>query len=303
MQHLLPVINALIVISLLCAVGMVLRRIGTFTDASIKSVSTLIMTVAQPALMISSTQFEYSPDTLIGFCQATVFIFVSLVVLILACWALGRRLKPDTRKVMPMAVSMSNIGFIGVPIIRAVYGEGEAMLYLTAFIIGFNLAAWTVGISLFTGLHRGIFRNLINPVLIAAVFGLTLFLFRIPLPGPAKECVGYLSDLNTPLCMLLLGARLADLKKQDLLDAGVWISAGLKTLAIPLLVFALCRLFGFGSLVTGVLVIGSAMPSAAMGQIMAENYGGDVYFAVKAVSISTVLSLFTIPLIQWVTGI
>lgn len=292
----LQVVDPIVMLFLLAFVGLVARRVGLMSDSTIKGITMVLMMVAQPALMIEATQKVHTPDMVGHFFVVTGMSTVFLMATQLLSYLGARRLDDNTRAVFASLSSMPNAGFIGMPIVSALYGDA-GMLYLAGFILGFNIAQWTVGLSMYTGFGVKALRNLINPVFICVVIGAALFYFDIQLTGPVRGTISHLSALNTPLAMLLLGARLEALRPRHLADGRLMAAVALKLLVFPLLMLVVLRPFGLDPLLYAVLVLTAAMPSGSNAQMFAERYDRDTQFAAKGISVTTLLCIVTLPIV------
>lgn len=301
-MNILPVVYQILMLFIIAAMGLLLRARGVFTDPVIKGVNSTVLMVTWPAMMLMTTQREFSLEVFEGF---MIVLGGSIVVLSLACalaYVLLRgRVEDRLRPVLCMLAAMPNAGYIGLPIVEAVYGDA-ATVYLAAYIVGFNIVLWTIGVSLFTGFHIGSLKGMLNPGFICAVLGTILFLLSIRLPTPILSAVNQLGALNTPLSMLLLGARMDTLRPRQLLNAKLWIVTAVKLLAMPLLVLLAARALGVSGMPLGILVLCSAMPAASAGQMLAEKYDAYVNTAATGISISTLSCIATIPLMLLLLG-
>lgn len=300
-MDIMPVIDQIIMLMLLLGVGWFLRHRGVFTDPVIKAVNALIMTITWPALMISTTQKEYTPETLRIFLYVLVGSIAILTVALICVFFIYRKKDKNTAAVMAMLCAMPNAGFFGIPIIQALYGD-MGMLYLSGYIVGFNIVLWTVGVTMYTGLNPQALKNLLNPGIVCAVLGIALFLLRIALPAPVLGTINQLSGMNTPLSMLILGARIAQLRLSYLKDSRMWLSIFIKLVALPLLALLAFRLIGATGMTLTILVCCTAMPTAAASQMMTERYGGDVLLSAKGTCVSTLCSAVTLPVMLMVTN-
>jgi len=124
-------------------------------------------------------------------------------------------------------------------------------------------------------------------------------------PGFVQKSVDIMGSVVTPLSMLVIGMRLTEVKFKDIFkDKAMLLAHGMKLIALPALLFFALRLIcltGFiepNGLVLTVIFILFAMPSAANTVMMAELFDGDSVYASVGVTVSTVLSLITIPLLS-----
>lgn len=204
------------------------------------------------------------------------------------------------RPILAMLSALPNAGFMGLPIIEAVYGDLGA-LYLAAVIVAFNLVVWTVGIAL---LDRGSlsWRKFINPGFMASLIGMGLFLLRVDLPDLLSAPIDALGSMNTPLAMLILGARMTGFVPRALWDWKNALVSAVKLVLMPLAALALAQALNLNAVAAGTLVLSSAMPSAIMGQMLAELYDRDALFAAQEVSFTSILCVVTIPLVVTLLG-
>ena len=292
------VVNQIIMLFLIACLGFMLRKMGVFTDAVIKGINKTVLLVTSPAMMLMVTQKEYQPEMMEGFAQVLIVGIVAMSVGLMAVFFLYAR--GDRKRYRPVAAMLSampNAGFMGLPIIDAVYGE-EGTLFLAAFIIAFNLVAWTLANALFTGLSLKSLKGLVNPGFLSTIVGVLFYVCKVVLPAPVLATVTQLGNVNTPLALLLLGARMDTLTLNSLKNAHLWITCGVKLIVFPLVVTMICHLAGMTGMPIGILLISTAMPAACFCQMFAEKFDCEVSFGSLGVSLSTILCIATIPLMM-----
>ena len=289
--------DQILMMVLLGALGLGLRKAGILSDGLIAGLSRLLLTVAQPALMIVSTQRAHDARAVADYLMVMGVAAGAMMACMALVYALTAKLNKLSRPVVASAAALPNVGYMGIPIAQAVFGEA-GVFYLSAYIIAFNLAQWTVGQALFTGVRLKALKNLANPIFIAAVAGTLLFILDVRLPDVVVSGCQQLSNINTPLAMLVLGARMETLRPGHLLDGRMWLAVSVKLLALPLLLLLCVKGLG-ASFAAGVLVLGSAMPSGANIQLQAEACNADTGLAARCITVSTLISVATIPLILW----
>ena len=297
MTNIVAVIEQIIMLFCITAVGAHMRRKQVMTDPVIKGVNSLLLRVAWPCMILMTTQKEYADGDLKNFFSVVLITMAVLTVMCLLTYALSKKWdREHAASIFTVASVMPNAGFVGLPIIKAVYGE-TGVFYLSAFLVGFNLVVWTVCVFLMTGFSLRSLKSALNPGFIAALVGTALFVFRIALPTPLLSLVTQLGSMTTPLAMLLLGARLEKIPRRLFRSGALWCSNAIKLLVMPLLTAALMRLLGMDATLTGIVVLSMAMPAAAVAQLFAEKYNIDIDFAAAGVALSTLLCIITIPLI------
>lgn len=313
--------------------GFILRKKNMLPEKAVAALVAVLIYVSQPFLTIGSfLEKDYRPELLVGM---GVTFLLSLVLHTLAyfmakgTFALFREKKTaeadrENGEELPLASKlaaekrmltvtsfMGNVGFMGIPVMKALFPESPEMLIYTAvFILGFNIASWTLGVYEVTGDKKNISfrRALLNPPTAALVVALPLFFFKSYIPPdvivPVSSAVGYLADMTLPLSMIILGIRLADIKFSSLFtDGKVYVACALKLVASPLLAFAVCfalvRLFpALDRSVSITIYIVMAMPSASLGLTFAEMFDGDRESAVRSTLLTTLFSVITIPLLM-----
>ena len=297
-----PVISQIIMLFIIAGLGLFLRRIKLLTDPVIKGINRLVLSVTTPAMVLMVTQKEYRPEMMKGFAQVLIVGIVAMSVGCLGAFALyGSGKRKSYQSVAAMLSGMPNAAYIGLPIINAAYGS-EGTLFLAAYIIAFNLVEWTLAVALFEGFQLKALKNVINPGFIATIVGTLLYMLKIALPAPLLSATEQLGAVNTPLSLLLLGARMEQLRPKQLLNLHLWIPCLLRLLVIPLCTLGVCRLIGMDGMAMGIAVLSTGMPAAVASQLFAERYDREVTYASVGVSVSTILCLFSIPLLLLLMG-
>lgn len=302
-MSILPVLNQILMLVIVMAIGLTLRRKDILTDQAMRALNVIVLSVAWPAMVLSITQRQEqriaTPEFLWMLIVSTLVFFIgSLAVHFLY----ARRLEERKQAVYTALCGLPNTGFVGLPIVQAAYGT-QGVLYLAACIVAFNLVWWTLFVRLYGGRAK-LSAMAKNIGLIASVLSVFLYIYGIRIPEPFVSAVHQLGVLNTPLTMLMLGARLPELRRVNSLnDRNIWSAMGVRLLAMPLIVWVVLRVFGVSGLPLQVLVLVSALPCANSVQLFAERYGKDYALASRTISLSLLACVATIPLVMLLTGI
>ena len=296
MSNIMPVLNQIIMLFLITAIGYLLRRKSVMTDGVIKGVNTVLLKVAWPCMILMTTQKGISGVETKGFLTVLAISVALMTVMCVLSFVIASktRLKAQAQ-VFAVLSTMPNAGFVGMPIIEAVFGS-EGVFYLSAFLVGFNLVAWTVCVFMFAGVKKESLKSMLNIGFITSIVGTLLLVFRIPLPTPLLSMSNQLGALTTPLAMLLLGARLDSIHLNLLKSFKLWLSIIIKLVAAPIITYIILKLMRIRPDLMGIIVLSMAMPSPSVAQLFAEKYDCDVPFAAAGVSFSTLLCIITIPL-------
>ena len=152
------------------------------------------------------------------------------------------------------------------------------------------------GLSRLKGLVR-------NPSIWAVAAGMAVNFMGWTLWEPLEKAVSALGSCNTPLAMVLIGTVVASLRREMVTDQSVWRFCLLRLALIPAAVILALWILGVRGTAAGVTATMSALPAGAMTVIFSKSYGQDDAFAAACVIVSTLVSVFTIPLITAVCSL
>lgn len=278
--------------------GIVLRKIRVINENSRPSFVKLLTNLLLPCMILDSFNKPLDIEELKG---AALVLVVSASMCLIG-YAVGKliwRRKPSDRQgTLLFGTMFSNAGNAGTPIVSLVFGE-SGVVYASFFMIPVRILLWTMGVSLYVkGSRRDkITKVLLNPCVVVVVLGVILMLMPFTITGAAGRAIASIGDMTGPLAMMIIGASLAEQKPRDLMDRDAFLISAVRLVAMPLLALGVLRLIGMEEQLLRVTVILLAMPVAYTTAILAERYNANYHFASKCVCLSTVLSLFTVPLI------
>ncbi len=299
LNNVLTVFWQVVTLFLLMSFGFAGGKTGLINKNGSKVMTNVSLYFVTPCLIINSFNIEYDPNRLMGLLTCLLASFLIHAGLIAAATLIFRGKEEKRRRVLRFALVFSNAAYMGIPLQEAVLGE-EGVFYGSVYIAMFNITLWTYGVVCSTGNIREISgkKLLFNPGIIGVVLGLLLFLLPIKLPLVLSSVIGSMASLNTPLAMLIIGFFLAESNLfAALRDKSVYIVALLRLVAAPLIVLALLYLFGVRDAVLVSLITAASAPVAAATSMFATRYENDITLSVNLVTITTILSIVTMPLI------
>ena len=293
----MQVLSQVAVLFLLMALGYFAARKRILDRSAFEGLNKLVLFFSLPALTFAKLQRDAVPGQM-GELAAT---FLIGTLSMFACGAIAllylRRETRDRRMVFTHMAMFSNCGYMGYPLILAALGE-DKMIYAVMYVAAFNLLTWTVGVYLYAGKSGvSLKKALVNPTLIAVVLGIFCFALSIRIPQMPLDAMNMLGDTTTPLVMVVIGGRLADLRLSDLKDGMLVFSCFTRLILFPLAILGVLLLLKVPQGVREAVFVCSAMPAAAATAMQAEFYNGDGRLASRAVAVSTALSVITIPAI------
>ncbi|HDL5700073.1 TPA: AEC family transporter [Mannheimia haemolytica] len=267
-------------------------------------ISVIGLYIISPAMLITAFQVDYTTEILNGLYLAFLISVLLNGLLILLGWLLKRALKLDN--IEQATAIYSNSGNLIIPIVASLFGN-EWVIYSTAFIVVQNVLFWSHLRLLICGKGNVPFRKMIfNINIIAIVVGMILFLLHIKLPATLANTLSTLGHMLGPLAMLVAGMLIAAIPfKEIITDKRIYLVAFLRLIFIPLILLAVIKLGGFeswienGKTVVMITFLATISPSAATATQMAVAYGQDAKKASAIYGVTTLLCVFTMPLIIW----
>lgn len=296
------VFQQMAVMLILLLVGVIAARVGVIDAETNRRMTRFALAIPQSAQILSSAMNMETGMTLgrvLSILGAGCVFFALLVVLSLGVPFLYR-VKGKDRGAYSFMTIFGNVGFMGLPVIRSLFGAG-AVFYGALLLIPFNLLAYTYGIMLLQGGKGRIdWRALVSVPLISSLLAVILVCVHIPIPYPIRQATTLLGDMITPLSMIIIGASLGELPLGEVLgDWRAYAFAPVRLIVSPVLVWAVLRLFIQDQTLLGVYTVLAAMPVATFSTMLSIRYGGNERLTSRTVFVSTVLSVATIPLICW----
>lgn len=292
------VVEKVIVMFILMAIGFFLAKRRILTDEGKKQMTELLLTVVVPCVIITSYQREFNEaifkNLMIAFLMGVLMHFV----LIILGMIFFKHREDGRDRINKFAITYSNCGFMGLPLIQSIYGD-DGVFYAIAYIAVFNILYWTHGVYVFTKDFKMLsVKNLLKtPAIIGTVLGLLFFFARIRLPVVLNEAMSFVAALNTPIPMIILGTYLVELNlKETIKNSSMWIICTLRLLVAPIIAVFIAGLLGADEVVAMSSVLCSACPVAAVSTLFAVRYNQDSKYASELVSASTLFTVVTIPI-------
>ena len=282
------------IMALLMAVGILLSRRGFLSPQGTKDLGAILLRIIIPCVIVKSYITTYSRERLLELALSAGLALAAFILAMgIAYLVYGKR-----RRIENFASAFCNAGFIGIPLAQAVIGD-EGVFYMAASVALLNLFQWTYGVYIMTDRKDSIRAKTIvkNPVVIAIVVGIALFLSRLPVPGILTSTLGYIAGMNTPVAMILMGTYMAKLPWRKLLDKRAYGCVLLRLVVIPAVVLAVFWALPISNQnVALAAYLAAATPVGANICVFAQQYDCDYEFSVVTVCLSTVLSIVTVPL-------
>jgi predicted permease len=294
-------INTQLLLFLYMLCGFIVSRLKIIRDDNRGVLVRVLMDVAMPMMVLNAFNKPTSGEQL----RSSLLVMAIAGLSCLVTWGIGsllwRRQPENKRKVLMYASMFSNAGNAGLPVLNLVFGP-EGIFYGSMYLIPPRILQWTVGLGFFIKPQKGswVKNVLLNPMVVVVYIGFFIMATGWLIPGVFATAISHLGDMTGPLSMILIGATLSTMDLRTLFDRDVLEITGLRLIVFPLMMALLMRLMGIESTALHICTILLAMPVASNTASIAERYGGDYVFASACVSVSTLLSVITVPFITWI---
>ena len=312
METLLIMLKNVLIFVLLAVPGYFLVKGKVLKPQESGGLSKLLTNIGMPALVLSSTlSLNFTPEltksmlviavVCVGF---TVFSFAS------SAWFCKGEKDKKTGAMMRFAITFVNSGFIGIPLATAVFGgDSPVMAYLIVSNIVMNVTMFTMGAYLVSGDKSAINvkKAVLTPVVLAFLAGVVLNLLGVAKIVPElMTYTNHFKGIVTPLSMVVLGMKLADVPMKKLFTSGrMYYVSFLRLVVYTVVGTALViglqyvPFLGIGPDAVLGFFVGLAMPTAGLASVFSDQYGGDTESAVILTLGTTVMSIVTIPTLYW----
>ena len=266
--------------------------------------TTLIVKLFNPMLILSSVLGDRPANAgnLLGQDLLLASLYFIFIILGSHLFCKIRRYDRRSGNIYILLTTFGNLGFMGIPIVRAVYGP-EYIIYVVIYLLIFNILAYTYGIWLAMGMspNKRSFSPvlMVNSGLVICVIAVICFLARVKFPAPVVSFCTYMGDCAIPLSMIVIGISLAQSNLKELLfDKDTYIFLFFRMLLLPAAGILIFKLLPFHKDVYVIFTLMISMPAATIGGMLAQEFAGRGNEASKIILLSTVISVFSIPLLS-----
>lgn len=302
-------LQQMIVLFILMGIGFLCYKLGMITDEVSKKLSAIVVNIANPALVLTGCMGEgkIQGNELLLIAGLVLAVYAALVLLAVLV-PIVLKVDKKSRGTYQAMTIFSNIGFMGFPVVSALYGS-SAILYAALFTIPYNILIYTFGVSAMSAGEKTNWREsfsvkrILNVGVIACIITIIVYLFRIPVPEFLELTVTHLSNLTAPLSMMVIGASLATIDIRKLFtDGRLLLFSVIKLLVIPIAGMLVIRRFVDNDVICGVCMVMLATPVGSMTAMLAQQYDGDYEMASRGVALTTILSVVTMPVVSMIAG-
>lgn len=295
-------LSAVVMMLLYAIPGYIVVRRKLIRPEAISAFAMLLLYVGQPFQAIYAFQrLDFSMELIKLMILSVVLSLALMGAMLAAVYLILRKKQHDVRyRICTMATCFGNCSFMGIPLLETLMPNyPEAVAFSTMFFLSMSLLSWSVGSAIITRdvKYISLRKIFLNPAIISMAIAVGLYFARIQLPSPLDEVSTQLSKMCTPMCMLILGMRLAMAPiKPIFTDRLQYAVVGVKLIGFPLLGLAVASLLPVPHEYVQAVYILCCVPVANVVLSFSEMLGEGQETAANVVLLSTLLSVVTLPI-------
>jgi malate permease and related proteins len=295
--------SAVMQILILAIIGFFLKKRNILTDQGLDAISRLVIDITLPLLIFAQLVKDFDFNR---YPNWWIFPLLSLAItamgLVVGFICSGFIRGAQRRLQFLNLVAFQNSGYLPLAMVATLLPAqqvGRMFIYLFLFLIGFNMvmgrrAAYLLTFSKETKFQA---RNLLNPPVIAAVFGLVFAFFDVQciVPEVVLKPMRMIGDCTLPLAMFVVGADLAQIKVEHFdRKAMAWLTLA-KLIILPLLGLTCVLRFNLPPLMGLLILLQLAVPPATSLSVIVRHYRKEDLLISQGIFFGHVVSLLTIP--------
>jgi len=299
-------LSTIATLALLLAAGVVTGKLKIVDEVSTAKLSTLIVKLGQPFLIINALiGIEATPENIKSGLLILVLGTAIHIIMATLAYFFAKPIRGfDERKLTEFGMLFTNCGFIGFPILESIFGE-TGLFYGAFYVVSFHIFTWTWGLAILARGRDDIKitpkKALVNFGTIPSLIGIVLFLSGLQLPEFITDFSGYIASLCTPISMLITGANLSRRGMKSMLtNPSVYLTNAVRLIVMPLAVTTILWLVGVPDYMVVFGCVMAAMPTAAVITMFGEMYHISPGCAAELVGSTSLLSVATLmPVIKF----
>ena len=247
-----------------------------------------------------------------------VFLYYALLIFLGFVGSRLLRSRREERNQYQLMFVFSNVGFMGIPVLSALYGK-DCLLFITFYLLVYNFLLYTYGIAV---ARRGAgaktsaeaepgaaaagervktaaWKKLLNPGVAACILAILIFTLQIPVPEAAVTFFDYVGNATIPLSMMIIGISVAKMSWKDIFsNVRMYLFCVLKLLAVPIAASLLLRPLFQERMLFEIFVFMLSMPVGSIVTMISNEYGNGETVCSQGIILSTLLSMITIPVVS-----
>ncbi|WP_297235356.1 AEC family transporter [Prevotella sp.] len=294
-------LQVMVVLFIIVVLGYALCKLGYMGEDFDRKLSSIVVDVTCPLLILSSVMGESLPDRTLILPLLGVG-FLTYVLLLVFGFFVPRLIAADRddQGMIGFALMFANVGFIGYPIVSSIFGA-KAVFYAALLNMPNTFFIFTAGVMLVKGeysVRKLNLKLLFSPAMIAAFVAALLVALDVHTPEIVARPVTMVGNITVPAALMIIGSSMARLPLHDIIGSPkVYVASVVRLGVVPLSLYFLFKVCGVSDIVNEINTVVIAMPVASFGTMFCMKYGRNPALMTEMTFITTVGSIFTIPLI------
>lgn len=294
-------VEIMVILFTIVVLGYALCKLGYMGDKFDQKLSSIVIDVTCPALILSSVMGAELPDRSLILPLLGIGFLTYILLLVYGFWVPRFVSKSrDEQGMIGFALMFANVGFIGYPIVSAIFGP-KAVFYAALLNIPNTFFIFTAGVMLVKGEHNMkslSAKVLFSPAMIAAFVAALMVAFCVRTPDIIARPVTMVGNITIPAALMVIGSSMARLPLKEIIGSPkVYVASLLRLVVVPLSVYFLFRFCGVSDVINNINTVIIAMPVASYGTMFCMKYGRNPSLMTEMTFITTLGSILTIPLI------
>lgn len=285
--------------------GFVICKMKKAKSEHLPTLSAVLIYVGTPFLEVAAfMSLDFSLKDLKNMGLFFLMTLAFQILFMLMIYLIFRKKYHESKyRLLTIGSVMGNVGFFGLPVVRALFPDNpEVACYSAVFMVSMNILVFTMGIFCLTGdtKYMSLKSALFNPNMFGLVLALPFYLFglRAHLPPILVNGIQAVANMTTPLCMFILGIRLASTPIKRIFGRPmVYVIALMKLLVFPLFCYGLVSFLPVDPVIKASMLVLCSTPCAAVILSQAEIHGSETEMAANCILVSTLFCFLTIPLL------
>ncbi len=294
-------LEIMVILFTVVILGYVACKLGYMGDEFDKKLSSIVVDITCPLLVLSSVMGKELPDRTLIMPLLGVGFLTYIILLVFGFWVPRLITKNhDDRGMIGFALMFANVGFIGYPIVASIFGP-EAVFYAALLNMPNTFFIFTAGVMLVKGEYSVKQFNpkvLVSPTMLGAFAAAVIVALGIHTPEMIARPVTMVGNVTVPASLMIIGSSMAKLPVREIIGSPkVYVTAFIRLVVVPVSLYFLFRACGVGELINNVNTVVIAMPAASFGTMFCLKFGRNPSLMTEITFITTMGSIITIPLI------
>lgn len=303
-EQLSVLINQMVIFASLIIIGLLAQKVKLLKDSDVDSMANLVIKILLPAMIVTLIPSGGTRADILGMLPVFICSYIAVAICLTMGWlsSIILRLKQPTKNIHIGVTSFGNGGFIGYPLILAVFPE-HAPLMVALYAIVDASTVWTIGAFLAsTGNSKFDIKKLVTPTTLAVMVGLAILILDLRPSGIVWDTVSAVGGTSKYIALIYIGADIGRKGIKRIFNRPVVFSAvPIKLIISPLLVYFILGATGLMTNVQLVMLTTLSMtPTMVAITMLARTSGSDDDYASGGVIATTIFSVITMPFVMWI---